>query len=86
MDIMGPSLEQQVAPAPWLVARSNADLPSLIRKAHTNQPGAGVDDIVRQLSDWGVQVSGIVVSMWVRKLRDQTAMEVAVNNHSLVAA
>lgn len=71
MDIMRPPLEQQVAPAPWLVARSKVDLPGLIRRVLTRQPDASVDDIVRQLSSWGVQVSGVVVSMWMVALREQ---------------
>lgn len=86
MDIMRPPLNKQVSPAPWLVARSNVDVPSMIRKAHTKQPGASVDDIVRQLCERGMQVSGIIVSMWVRKLRDQTVLAIAVNDQSSVAA
>lgn len=65
MDILRPSLIQQVAPAPWLVARNNVNAPELIRRALTQQPEASIDDIIRQLSVWGVQMSGIVVSMWM---------------------
>ena len=71
MDIMRPPLKQQVSPAPWLVARSKVDVPALIRKVHTEQPDASANDIVRQLSDWGVQASGIIVSMWLRKMLEQ---------------
>lgn len=67
MDIMRPPLEQQVAPAPWLVARSRVDVPALVRKALTIHPNASVDEIIGQLADWGVQVSGIIVSMWTMK-------------------
>ncbi|MCA9142342.1 MAG: hypothetical protein H6823_26170 [Planctomycetaceae bacterium] len=65
MDILRPSSIQQVAPAPWLFARNNVNAPELIRRALTQQPEASIDDIIRQLSVWGVQMSGIVVSMWM---------------------
>jgi hypothetical protein len=82
MDIVLPPLEQQVAPAPWLVARSNVDVPRLIRRALTQQPDASVDDIVQQLSSWGVQVSGVIVSMWMTRLRDQEVMAIAAQTSS----
>jgi hypothetical protein len=72
MDIMRPPLEGQVSPAPWLVARSRVDVPSLISKALTAHPTASVDEIVSQLAAWGVQVSGIIVSMWMMKWNEQT--------------
>ena len=75
MDIMRPPLEQQVAPAPWLVPRSNVDVPALIRRTLTQQPDASVDDIVRQLGVWGVQMSGIIVFMWMPRLRGQEVAE-----------
>jgi len=75
MDIMRPPLEQQVSPAPWLVARNRVDMPALIRKSLRQHPTAKVDDIVRQLGDWGVQVSGTVVAMWMIKLRKFKAAE-----------
>lgn len=86
MDIMRPPLEKQVSPAPWLVVHRERDVPALIRKAYTEQPGSRVDDIVRQLADWGSQVSGIIVSMWVLKLREQTALAGTVNDRSTAAA
>ena len=73
MDIMRPPLEQQVSPAPWLVARRAVDVRALTRKALTIHPNASVDEIVRQLAVWGVQVSGVIVSMWLMKWREQTA-------------
>lgn len=75
MDIMRPPLEGQVAPAPWLVSRSAVDVPALIRKALTIHPNAGVDEIVAQLAAWGVQVSGIIVSMWMMKWKEQAEQE-----------
>ena len=86
MSIMRPSLEQQVAPAPWLVSRHKADVPAMIRKIHTEQPDLNVDGIVCQLGRLGVQVSGIIVCMWVQKLRQETALASMVNNQSAVAA
>jgi len=71
MDIMRPPLERQVAPAPWLLARSRVDVPALISKALTAHPNASVDEIVSQLAAWGVQVSGIIISMWVMKWKQE---------------
>lgn len=71
MDIMRPPLEGQVSPAPWLVARSRVDVPALIRKALTIHSSASVNEIVAQLADWGVQVSGIIVSMWMMKWKQE---------------
>jgi hypothetical protein len=71
MDIMRPPLEQQVAPAPWLVARSRVDVPVLIRKSLGIHPNASVDEIVSQLAAWGVQVSGIIISMWMMKWKQE---------------
>ena len=86
MDIMRPPLKQQVSPAPWLVARARVDLPTLIRKVLAQQPDSSVDHIVRRLSDWGIQASGIIVSMWILKLREQTALADTVHGPSTVAA
>lgn len=72
MDIMRPPLEGQVSPAPWLVSRSRVDVPALISKALTAHPNSSVDEIVSQLAAWGVQVSGIIVSMWMMKWKQQT--------------
>jgi hypothetical protein len=65
MDIMRPPPDEQVAPAPWLVARDAAEVPALVRKAMTNHPKATVDEVVSQLAAWGAQVSGIIASMWM---------------------
>lgn len=72
MDIMRPPLDGQVSPAPWLVARSAVDVPALIRKGLTIHPNASVDEIASQLAAWGVQVSGIIILMWVMKWKEQT--------------
>lgn len=71
MDIMRPPLNRQVSPAPWLVAHHNLDLPKLIQQAHAQLQDKDIDSIVRLLSDWQIQVSGIVVAMWMLKLREQ---------------
>lgn len=71
MDIMRLPLEGQVSPAPWLVARSRVDASALIRKALAIHPNAGTDKIVRQLAAWGMQVSGIIVSMWMMRWKGQ---------------
>jgi hypothetical protein len=71
MDTMRPPLERQVAPAPWLVNQSTVDAPASIQQALAHQPDASIDDIVRLLNDWKVQISGIVVAMWVLKFREQ---------------
>ena len=78
MDIMRPSIEQQVAPAPWMVTRSVEDVPTLIKEAVRRRPSASVDDIVGQLAARGVQVSGIIVAMWMRKLDERTESRAAV--------
>lgn len=78
MDIMRPPLEQQVSPAPWLVAHSKIDIGRLIQQALAHQPDASIDAIVRQLSDWSVQVSGIIISMWMLKLRRPNARIVSI--------
>lgn len=69
---MRPTLEQQVSPAPWLVTRSRVNVPALIRKALAIHPSAGADEIVGQLADWGVQASGIIVSMWMMRWKHET--------------
>ena len=73
MDILRPPLEQQVSPVPWLLIRSNVDVPSLIGKALTARPNATVDDVVKQLSAWGAQASGIIVFMSMLKWKEQAA-------------
>lgn len=65
MDIMMPPLKQQPSPAPWLRRRERIDLPRLIEAALSLKPDASIDDVVAQLGSWGVQVSGIVVGMWM---------------------
>lgn len=75
MDIMRPPLDNQVSPAPWLVARSAVDVPSLIRKSLTVHPNARVDEIASQLTAWGVQVSGIIISMWMMKWKQEAGQE-----------
>jgi hypothetical protein len=69
MDLLTPRLEQQVSPAPWSVLRSRIDLPSLIRAAIEQQPDASVDEVVAQLARWHVQASGIIVAMWLPRLK-----------------
>ena len=71
MDIMRPPLERQVSPAPWLLARSRVDVPALFRKVLTIHPNASVDEIASQLADWGVPVSGIIISMWMMTWKEQ---------------
>ena len=73
MDIMMPRLEQQPSPAPWLVRRSRADLPRLIRTAVEQNPGATVDQVVAQLARWNIQASGIIVAMWFAKWNESSA-------------
>ena len=85
MGIMRPPLEQQVSPAPWLVTRANVDVPGLIQQALAQTPDATVDDIVRQLGALRVQVSGIIVSMWMLKLREQEAALRAADDKPLAA-
>ena len=65
MDIMMPPLRQQASPAPWLLRREKIDLTRLIGAASVVKPGATTDDVVAHLGEWGVQVSGIIVSMWM---------------------
>jgi hypothetical protein len=65
MDIMMPPLKQQPSPAPWLRRRERIDLARFIDAALALQPEAGIDDVVAQLGRWGIQVSGIVISMWM---------------------
>jgi hypothetical protein len=72
MDIMTPSLEQQPSPAPWLVRRSRIDVPRLIRSAMELNPDATVDQVVAQLARWNVQVSGIIVAMWLAKWKEMS--------------
>ena len=73
MVILRPPLEQQVSTVPWLLIRNNVDVPSLIGKALTARPNATVDDVVKQLSAWGAQASGIIVSMSMLKWKEQAA-------------
>jgi hypothetical protein len=73
MDIMRPPLEQQVSPAPWFAIRNNVNAPSLIARVLVQSPDASANDIVNQLRDWGVQVSGIIVSMWLLRWKEHLA-------------
>ena len=73
MDIMRPPLDQQVSPALWLAIRNNVDVPSSIAGALIQTPDASADDIVNQLRDWGVQVSGIIVCMWMLRWKEHLA-------------
>ena len=75
MDIMLPPLEQQVSPPPWLAIRNNVDVPSLIARALMQSPDANLDGIVTQLRDWGVQMSGIIVSMWLMRWKEHSAVK-----------
>jgi hypothetical protein len=52
------------------VAYSKVNVPALIRRALSEQPDASVDDIVRQLSVWGVQAPGIIVAMWMLRWKE----------------
>ena len=67
MDIMRPPLNQRGSPVPWIVVRNNVDVPSLIAGALIQTVDASADDVVKQLRKCGLQVSGIVVSMWLSK-------------------
>ena len=67
MNLLRSPLEQQVFPAPWLVARDKVDVPSLIAKALARAPNASVDEVVEQLRAWGTQVSGISVARWMMR-------------------
>jgi hypothetical protein len=56
MDIMRPDLAHQVAPAPWLVRRSQIDISQLIRAAVAQNPNATTDQIAHQLAQWTGEV------------------------------
>ena len=93
MDIMLPSLEQQVSPPPRLIHRREIDLPLLLRKRLRESPHSGVDEIVAWLAELNIQASGIIVAMWLMKERNSeipetTAGKVAVGARrgGLVAA
>jgi hypothetical protein len=68
MDIMLPPLGQQVSPPPWVVRRHNIDVPRLIREKFRRQSDAAIDELVADLAAAGVQVSGIIVAMWIQEL------------------
>ena len=65
MDIMSPPLMQQASPAPWLLRRERIDVVRLIHAALAVKPDATIDEVVAHLGVWGVQVSGIVIGMWM---------------------
>lgn len=69
MDIMMPTLRQQASPAPWLLRREKVNLAQLIAVVLAHKPDATVDEVVAQLGHWGVQVSGIVIAMWMAHRR-----------------
>lgn len=71
MDIMRPPLDRQVAPAPWLVFRTYADVPAAIQQILAEKPSATVDEIAEAMAGRGVQVSRMVVAMWLTKLKSQ---------------
>jgi hypothetical protein len=70
MDIILPTLDQQVSPPPWAKRRLNIDIPYLVKESLRRQPNAAPDKVVADLAASGVQVSGIVVGMWMSKLRN----------------
>lgn len=69
MDIMLPKLDQQVSPPPWLVRRRAVSVRQLLRTLLHESPDLSVDDAVARLKELGVQASGIIVAMWLRKER-----------------
>lgn len=71
MDITRPPLDRQVAPAPWLVYRAYVDAPAAIREILAEKPAASVDEIAELLAARGVQVSRMVIAMWLNKLKAQ---------------
>lgn len=77
MDITRPPLDRQVAPAPWLVYRGKLDAPAAIRQILTEKPDATVDEIADALETRGMQVSRMVVAMWLPKLRVETGLAAA---------
>ena len=66
-----PELNQQVSPAPWLKSREHVELPHLIRAALKENPNANADQVMAKLASWNVQASGVIVSMWLMKLKQE---------------
>lgn len=71
MDITRPPLDRQVSPAPWLVFRSYVDVPTAIQETLADKPTATVDEVAEILAGRGVQVSRMVVAMWLSRLKSQ---------------
>lgn len=63
MDIELPCLDEQAAPAPWLVNRARIDVRAAAHDAAGRMPGASVDELVAEMRSHGVQASAIVVAM-----------------------
>jgi hypothetical protein len=71
MDIMGPPLQQQVSPAPWLIARHRTDVRAMVAKILESHPDASPDEIVRVLADRNVQANGVLVAQQVLDFRTE---------------
>jgi hypothetical protein len=69
MDIMMPDLNEQAAPAPWLVRRSHVDLPALVQAALARNPNATTEQVVEQLAQWNIQAPGTVVAILIGRQR-----------------
>jgi hypothetical protein len=72
MDIMMPPLNQQVSPAPWLASRENVEIPRLIRAVLNTNPNATSEQVMAKLASWNVHPSGVIVSMWLMKLKAES--------------
>ncbi len=69
MDITRPPLDRQVSPAPWLAYREKVDAPAAIRQVLSEKPEATADEIAETLAARGVQISRMIIAMWLNKLK-----------------
>jgi hypothetical protein len=75
MDIMGPKPDEEIAPAPWVIAWRNLDIRSSVSRILRDNPGASPDQIVGMLADWSFQANGALVAQQVQEFRRQPRPE-----------
>jgi hypothetical protein len=67
-----------------LVIRKAVDVPLMIAKTLVHSPDATIDEIVDQLGEAGVQVSGVIVSMWLSRWREQATAIPSVDRPEII--
>ena len=70
MDIMMPGVNEQPAPAPWLLHREHVNVPRLICELAARQPNATPQQIDKELKKRGVDAPRELIAVWLRDCKN----------------